>query len=735
MFQPFLPGFPDGAEKIGQAVSILKKDGYVTYFVWSDNYFSHPEGDLQSERFALTTLIINKHMRAVELERSPLNIPHRTLMHWIAQYRKSGSGSFYKKPSEQKPRVMTPEKVAECSSLLAAGRTPAAVARLSGVGESTLRKAIARNCIPRIGTQASPEFPALMVGSTKGERSQIDAHAAEGIGTACTRADERMAAALGLAQGASTRFELASDVNMGGLLAGMPALCANGLLSGIGKHLTLPAGFYSCLHILITLGFMALARIRRPEGLRHVPPGEFGKVIGLDRVPEVRTLREKITLMSRTGTPKAWMQELSATWMEADPTEAGYLYIDGHIRVYHGDQAVLPRRYVSRERLCLRGTTDYWINDALGRPFFVVSKAITAGLGDALLNDIVPDLLASVPQQPTEEQLASDPNLHRFVLIFDREGATASLLEALWQHRIGAITYRKNVKDVWPESEFTDTEVIMPDGVHTPMKLALRETRLGKNLPVKEVRRLTKTGHQTAVISTAHNLDHIVIAGRMFSRWCQENYFAYMMQHYDIDGLVQYGAEDIPGTELVINPVWRNLDKNVKAASYKLQKLNAKLGAIPLLPEGAAIQKRAECLQEVQVSQTELEALKAQRKATVRKVTLDQLAVEDRPTQLLPLNKMLTDTVKMIAYRSETALVVILRRHLNKEEEARALIRALFVSSADIVPDKNAKTLTVKIHHMASPVHDRAVAALLDELNQLQFHHPETGDRFIYELV
>jgi hypothetical protein len=171
-----------------------------------------------------------------------------------------------------------------------------------------------------------------------------------------------MAAALGLAQCASSRFEPAVDVSLGGLLAGLPALCANGLLSGIDRHLKLPIGFYSCLHILLTLGFMALARLRRPERLRHVPPGELGKVVGLDRVPEVRTLREKITLMASGGDPAAWMRELSKSWMESDPTEAGYLYIDGHVRVYHGDQAVLPRRYVSREKLRRRSR-----NTAQGR--------------------------------------------------------------------------------------------------------------------------------------------------------------------------------------------------------------------------------------------------------------------------------------------------------------------------------------------------------------------------------
>ena len=112
--------------------------------------------------------------------------------------------------------------------------------------------------------------------STKSERSRADAEVATALGTACTRADERTAAAMGLADCATTRFEMGSDISLGGLLAGLPALCANGLFTGIGKHLNLPQGFYSTLHILLTLGFMALARIRRPEGLRNQPPGELG---------------------------------------------------------------------------------------------------------------------------------------------------------------------------------------------------------------------------------------------------------------------------------------------------------------------------------------------------------------------------------------------------------------------------------------------------------------------------
>lgn len=717
-------------------MAILEKDGQAIYFVGGDNYFSHPVGDDAGRRFALTSLMENGHVKAVELERPPLCIPHRTLMNWVRQSREAGPSSFFRPVAASRPRIMTPDKSAECARLLSEGKRPAEVARQVGVQESTLRKAIRRQGVPQLAPLLQ-DAGELEAATTKSERSRADAEAAAGMGTACTRADERIQTALGLATGATTRFEASHDVAMGGLLAGLPALCANGLLTGLDRHLKLPRGFYSALHILLVLGFMALGRIKRPEHLRQTSPGELGKVIGLDRVPEVRTLREKVHLLAKTGDPAAWMRDLAKLWMESEPEEAGYLYVDGHVRVYHGEQARLSKRYVSRERLCLRGTTDYWVNDALGRPFFVVSQPLNDGLAETLLKDIVPQLLEIVPGQPTPAELDADPTLHRFVMVFDREGATQSLLGRLWKQRIGALTYRKNVKDLWSEEAFQEQEVHLPAGGSTGMKLAMRETRLGtgdSSLAVTEVRRLTQSGHQTAVITTARQLGNTTIAGRMFARWCQENYFAYMMEHYDIDGLIEYGDDSLPGTHQVVNPHWRELDKAVRQTRQSERKLQAAI-ARTALDDGGEIQKNAESVEALQAVQEELKRLCAARKASPRKVTIDSLPEAERPTQLPPLNKMLCDTVKMVAYRAETAMVALLRRHLKKEDDARALIRELFVSSADIEPNALANTLTIKIHRMASPAHDRAIAALLEELTLQDFPHPETGARMTFALV
>jgi transposase-like protein len=566
MPQLLLPGMPEGAIRINPVVSHLSKDGHVTWLVGPDNYFSHPAGDAAGHRLAVATLMANGHVRPCQLQKA-LGTAHRSLMRWRSQLEERGAGSFYQPQAVRGAAVLTAEKSAECQRLLDDGHSIAATARLAGIGESTLRKALSANRITKTQSPGSGSAPADATLFTKSQRSQIDAAAAQAIGTACTRADERTAAAFGLAENAATRFEPATDLVLGGVLCGLPALCANGLFSGLGRHLGLPKGYYSALHILCVLGFMALARIRRPEQLRHHPPGELGKTVGLDRVPEVRTLREKIARMAASGNPAQWMRDLSKTWMENDPAEAAYLYLDGHVRVYHGSDAKLPRRYVSRQKLCLRGTTDYWLNDALGRPFFVISKAVTEGLATTLLDEIPPELLDSVPGQPTPAQLQADPRLHRFIVIFDREGSHHSLLSRLWDQRVGVITYRKNVTDTWPETEFTQTQVPCPGGGTHAMRLAVRETQItaGKAapLPVLEVRRLTPSGHQTAIITTARTLASPTVAGRMFSRWCQENYFGYMMEHYDIDGLVEYGSEEIPGTTRIVNPAWRELDKQI----------------------------------------------------------------------------------------------------------------------------------------------------------------------------
>ena len=174
--------------------------------------------------------------------------------------------------------------------------------------------------------------------------------------------------------------------------------------------------------------------------------------------------------------------------MAQEPECAGVFYADGHVRVYHGKLTDLPRRYIARERLCLRGTTDYWVNAMDGRPFFVVSCAVDPGLLSVLREQIVPRLRADVPNQPTEEQLEADPLLSRFTIVFDREGYSPRFFAQMKEERIAILTYHKFAGELWPTQELRPCQVRLINGERVAMELAERGLRLSTSALVRQVR-------------------------------------------------------------------------------------------------------------------------------------------------------------------------------------------------------------------------------------------------------
>ena len=225
-----------------------------------------------------------------------------------------------------------------------------------------------------------------------------------------------------------------------------------------------------------------------------------------------------------------------------------------------------------------------------GQPFFVVERPVDHGMLEALQSDIVPRLLQDVPRQPTPQELAADPHRDRFVIVFDREGYSPAFFKQMWtKHRIACITYHKHPKEPWPEARFVETQVTLPNGEQASLKLAEMGSWIGdrKNgLWVREVRKLTTSGHQVSLISSAYGQVAMTDAAALFSRWSQENFFRYMMEHYAIDLLSEHRTEEIPGTNRpVVNPSWRALDSRFRSLKGKLQQRQAHFAAHVLHPE------------------------------------------------------------------------------------------------------------------------------------------------------
>ena len=502
-----------------------------------------------------------------------------------------------------------------------------------------------------------------------------------------------------------------------------------------------PEGFYSLESIFLLMAFLALGRVKTIESLRAQAPGEWGKLLGLDRIPEVKTLREKINILSAGDTATAWMSDLSSDWMNSEPESAGVLLVDGHVRVYNGNQTKLPRQYVARNKLCLRATIDYWVNALDGQPFFKVTKEVNSGLIKVLKNEIVPQLEEMVPHQPTEIELLADIYLHRFLIVFDREGYSPDFFLKMKEKRIACVTYHKHPGEDWPEAEFRLQKVKL-NGIQTvEMNLAERGSKLSNGLWVREVRKLSQNHHQTSVISTDYISDLRSISVAMFSRWSQENYFRYMRQEYNLDALIDYKVESIDGTIQIVNPQYRKIDGQVRSKVGILNRRMIEFAATSFKKEinpkkiEKYQQKKAELKEEIEELQVEVKILKKERKETRRHITISELPEDDRFKRLNTKSKYFIDTIKMIAYRAETAMSNILREKMSQTKEARSLLRALYTNEANLIPNEKEGTLTVELHHFVNRKDDISITHLCDELNATKTIFPGTNMKLIYKLV
>jgi hypothetical protein len=416
------------------------------------------------------------------------------------------------------------------------------------------------------------------------------------------------------------------------------------------------------------------------------------------------------------------------------------LYIDSHVRVYNGEQTKLPRHYVARQRLCLRATTDYWVNAMDGQPFFVVNQVVDPGLIRVIENDILPRLDRDVPGQPSAAALATDPLLHRFTVVFDREGYSPEFLRRMKSVRVACLSYPKFPSEDWPVEEFFTRAVKLPTGEEVEMKLAERGTRLSNGLWLREIRKLTRRGHQSSVLATDYRSDFVPLAAAMFARWSQENFFKYAREHYSLDRLADYQTEAISDPIQVVNPAYRKLDGQVRSCTGKLHRVLAQFGALTIEqsiePEQIepVVRNKALLQEEIELLQAEGQTLKDNRKATPRHIDAKDLPEEERFRQLSTHSKHFIDTIKIIAYRAETSMANVLRETMSHSDEARCLLRALYTTEVDLLPNHEQKTLTVRLHHLAQRTSDEVIRKLCDELNGTETLFPRTDLRLIFEL-
>jgi transposase len=527
---------------------------------------------------------------------------------------------------------------------------------------------------------------------------------------ASDRTLDRLLAYLGLLDDAAPLFRDGSSVPGAGVLLALPYVVESGLFRISRKvYGEIGPAFYGLRTMLLTLVLMALLRIKRPEQLKERDPAAFGRLLGLNRAPEVKTLRRRLTRLAAHHCAEQLGAELARLRVDQRGHLMGFLYVDGHVRAYHGERAISSNAYVPRRHLAMPASTDYWINDRSGDPLLVMTGEVDAALTKAL-----PRVLREVREVVGER---------RVTIVFDRGGWSPKLFATMIKDGFDVLTYRKGQCRRINERRFIQRRAEL-DGRWVDYRLHDQPVRFLKGkLRLRQVTRLCDDGHQTQVITSRSDLSDIEVAYRMFERWRQENFFKYMREEFLLDALVDYRIEPEDPTRTIPNPERRALDKEIRAARADLARLEREYGAAAA---DNAEQRRATMRgfkiahgklgKQLRAARVHVARLFERRRDVLKRVEVRDLS-ERALVKLATERKHLTDIIKMIAYQAESDLLALLRPHYARaDQEGRTLLHELFATAGDIrVSDSE---LQITLAPLSSPHRTHAAQALCEKLDQ-----------------
>jgi hypothetical protein len=524
----------------------------------------------------------------------------------------------------------------------------------------------------------------------------------------------------------------------------LPFLIECGLLSYRNHYLQRRGGYYNFDSLFILISFLYLCRIKSIEFTKHLNVGDWGKMIGYDRIPEVKKIRGLIREVTAQEGCGRWSAELSEEWIGEE--EAELFYVDGHVQVYHGYLANAGKKHVSRQKLCLPGMMEFWVNSSSGMPYFFVTAQVNEKMLEMLENEIIPRIEELHPvSEHHKAMMEENPHYPRFTLVFDREGYSPAFFRRLWQERrIAIITYRKNVKDKWRETDFKETKVETFAGT-ARMKLSEQELML-EGYPVREVRKISDTGHQTSIVSTNKIISTAKIASYMFGRWIQENFFRYMRQEYALDKIIQYGMEQIDDNINVVNREYSNITYRIKKGREKLARRKAAIyNHQQQMPENDKEQSRKmlkwmETLAGLQEHtsgiEQEIEQLVKERSTIPYKISLSQMPQESRYNKLNQESKHLHNIVKMICFRAETQLAGKLAPYFARSrDEIRALVKSIIMLTIDLYSDYQNNKIEITLYPLANKRAYYALESIIYVINQTNTKYPGTELTLFYKIT
>lgn len=745
--QPPLPLAPAEAIPVGAAAGLAEDAEGGRVWLHGNLWLAWGAGDEVTRRLAATQLVATRAATATAVA-TAFGVNRETLRRWGAALAQTGAVGLVSDPRGPKgPSRLTADVVADIRARRAEKATLRAIAEATGVSVTSVRRALAAEAEP--AGEPAAEEDVEDVEDEEGDVEDADGEEADDGGRLPVLADpagrwaERGLARWGLLGQAEAVFTGAARVPLAGLLFALPGLAATGLLScAAGVYGRLPSGFYGLETVLVEAVLRTLAGQPRAEGATRVDPVALGRVLGLDRAPEVKTIRRKFAQLAAAGRVDELLAAMARHHLDqaqrSDPELAAVLYVDGHTRVYGGKRRI-GKTHVARMKFPAPATVETWVSDAAGSPVLVVMAEPGASLASELRR-LLPDLRAAVGDD------------RRVLVGFDRGGWSPKLFKDMAAAGFDVLTWRKGPAADVADEAFADVTYTDDQGrvhvwntaettVEVPLDDGDSGKKKGKHKETFAMRQITRRegpgAKQMHILTTA--APHVLSVGevnyRMGSRWRQENSFRYGRMRFDLDSHDTYRHDDDDPGRSVPNPAKKQARNAVTAARARYEREAARADAALLEARSPAPGQTA------LISNADHDRLTADLRAAEAALAAAEQANRDTPARL-PLGevnpgqqvletetKLLTHAVKIAAFNTSTALARDLRIHTGYAragDEAYALIRQVLTHSGDIDPDPDAGTLTVRLDPMPTGRATRAVAELCDHLTDTKTRYPGT---------
>ena len=730
-----LPLLPAGAAEIAPGVGVLTGGDGGLVAVHGLATFAWDAGDEAGRRLAAVQLV---RLRAASQGQvaEAFGVDPATIWRWDQALTSGGVAGLV--PARRGPKgasKLTPGLAARIAELDAAGKTLRQIAAAAGVSTFTVRAALGRvrlrgQCPAADGGAGQGSVPDQQDGGTAAAGEPLPV-----LPDPVSRDGERALARWGLlGEGAGPVFAPGARYPLAGLLLALPALEGTGLLEAARQvYGRLRNGYYGLAATLLTLVFLALAGEPRAEGATRVPPGALGRVLGLDRAPEVKTIRRKLGELAAAGKAGELIMALARRHAAARPQALGFLYVDGHARAYYGTRTV-QKMHIARLKFPAPATGETWVTDQDGEPVFVVAAEPSDSLAGELRR-LLPQLRQVVGEG------------RRVTVCFDRGGWSPALFADITAAGFDLLTWRKGPAPDIQAEEFTTITCADDRGreheydlADTTAALTIRDgPRKGQTVSLRQVtRRVPARGgtRQIHALTSRTDLAAGEVCWRLTSRWREENYFRYARTHFALDS--HAATPDDPG-RLVPNPAKKTAAAQARhaeilAAAAQAQR-DASLAALRNPAPGQPVTITNQMINAldapVEAAHRELEAAGDAAAAVPARIRLGEIAPD--MVRLEAEVKQITHAIRMAACNAETLLARALDGHYARAgDEAYALIREALATSGDICPGNG--QLLIRLDPLTAPRRTQALSALCHQLNQAQACYPGTDLVLRYEV-